>query len=162
MAVLKAKVGTEWVPVTTKGDPGTPGSAGVGVPAGGSNEQILAKTSGIDYETAWVTGPPLRRPIKAVGSTSYAPVLTDENKMVTLSNAAAITVTLPSNTTTAFPIGAEIDFLWLGVGQPTFVAGSGATAGGTPGLKLRAQYSAATAKKVSTNGWVVIGDLSSA
>ena len=58
--------------------------------------------------------------------------------MVTLSNAAAITVTLPQNTTTAFPIGAEIDFLWLGVGQPTFAAGSGATAGATPGLKLRA------------------------
>jgi len=27
-------------------------------------------------------------------------------------------------------------------------------------LKLRAQYSAATAKKIATNAWVIIGDLS--
>ena len=59
--------------------------------------------------------------------------------MVTLSNAAAITVTLPQNTAAAFPVGAEVDFLWLGVGQPTFAAGTGATVNGTPGLKLRAR-----------------------
>ena len=80
--------------------------------------------------------------------------------MVTLSNAAAITVTLPQNSAAAFPVGAEVDFLWFGVGQPTFAAGTGATVNGTPGLKLRARYSAATAKKVATNDWVIIGDLS--
>lgn len=101
-----------------------------------------------------------RRTIKADTSTAYAPILSDENQMITLSNAAAITVTLPSNATQAFPIGSEVDFLWLGLGQPTFAAGSGATVNGTPGLKLRLQYSAATAKKISTNGWVMIGDLS--
>ncbi len=103
---------------------------------------------------------PVRRTVKADSTTAYAPVVGDENQMVTLSNAAAITVTLPSNATQAFPVGAEVDFLWLGVGQPTFAAGSGATVQATPGPKLRAQYSAATAKKISTNGWVVIGDLS--
>lgn len=102
---------------------------------------------------------PTRRPLNNQTGTTYAPVLGDENTMVTLSNAAAITVTLPSNTTVAFPIGAEVDFLWLGVGKPTFAAGSGATVNATPGLGLRAQYSAATAKKITTNGWVVIGDL---
>ena len=103
---------------------------------------------------------PIRRTITASVATTYAPLLTDENMMTTLSNASAITVTLPSNATSAVPIGAEFDFLWLGVGQPTFAAGSGATVNGTPGLKLRAQYSACTAKKIATNDWVVIGDLS--
>jgi hypothetical protein len=102
----------------------------------------------------------VRRGIVVDSATTFAPLTSHENKMVTLSNAAAITVTLPSNATIGFPIGAEVDFLWLGVGQPTFVAGSGATVNGTPGLKLRARYSAATAKKVNTNDWVVIGDLS--
>ena len=101
----------------------------------------------------------MRRPLNAQTGTTYAPVVADENTMVTLSNAAAITVTLPSNATQVIPIAAEIDFLWLGVGQPTFVAGSGATVNGTPGLKLRGRYSAATAKKISTDGWVVLGDL---
>lgn len=30
-----------------------PGPAGVGVPAGGTDGQVLTKTSGVDYETAW-------------------------------------------------------------------------------------------------------------
>jgi hypothetical protein len=103
---------------------------------------------------------PFRHTLNAQTGTTYAPVIGDENKMVTLSNAGAITVSLPQNAAAAFPIGAEVDFLWLGVGQPTFAAGVGATVNATPGLKLRARYSAATAKKISTNGWVVIGDLS--
>jgi hypothetical protein len=97
--------------------------------------------------------------IKADTTTGYAPVLGDQRQMITLSNAGTITVTLPSNATTAFQIGTEIEFLWLGVGQPVFVAGGGATVNGTPGLKLRAQYSACTAKKIAASAWVLIGDL---
>ena len=52
---------------------------------------------------------------------TYTPVVADENLMVTLSNASAITVTLPQDSAVAFPIGAEVDFLWLGVGQPTLL-----------------------------------------
>ena len=92
-----------------------------------------------------------RRTVKADTTTTYTPIVADENLMVTLSNAAAITVTLPQNSAQAFPVGAEVDFLWFGVGQPTFAAGTGATVNGTPGLKLRARYSAATAKKIATN-----------
>ena len=103
---------------------------------------------------------PVRRTLNAQTGTTYAPVVADENTFITLSNAAAITVTMPSNATQAIPVGAEIDFCWYGVGQPTFAAGSGATVNGTPGLKLRARYSAATAKKIGTNEFVIIGDLS--
>ena len=102
---------------------------------------------------------PARRPVLNNVNTAVTPTASDENTMYTLSNAAAITVTLPSNSTESIPIGAEFDYLWLGVGQPSFAAGAGATVNGTPGLKLRARYSAATAKKVATNDWVVIGDL---
>jgi hypothetical protein len=102
----------------------------------------------------------LRRPVVANTGTAYTPVVADENTMITLSNAGAITVTLPQNSVAAFPIGAEIDFVWLGVGQPTFVAGTGATIVSTPGLKLTDRYSVATAKKISTNGWLLLGRLS--
>jgi hypothetical protein len=80
--------------------------------------------------------------------------------MITLSNAAVITVMLPDDATQAFVLGSEVDFLWLGVGRPMFAPGGGAIVNGTPGLRLRAQYSAATAKKIAANTWVVIGDLS--
>ena len=91
--------------------------------------------------------------------TTYAPVLTDRGKFVTLDNSGAITVTLPSNATTAFPIKTQIDFAVLGTGMATFVPDSGTGVYGTPSLITRAQYSAATAIKISTNGWLVVGDL---
>lgn len=124
-----------------------------------NNTGDSAKPVSTAQQAALDTKAPIRRTVKADTTTAYTPIITDENQMVTLSNAAAITVTMPQNSAVAFPIGTEIDFLWFGAGQPTFVAGSGATCNGTPGLKLRAQFSAATAKKVSTNGWVIIGDL---
>jgi hypothetical protein len=109
----------------------------------------------------WVdVGTTTSTPLKADTTTAYAPITSDEGWMVTLSNAGGITVTLPSDATQPFAVSAEVSFLWLGVGQPTFVAGAGATVNGTPGLKMRAQYSGATAKKVAANTWVVIGDLS--
>lgn len=39
------------------GADGADGADGVGVPAGGTTGQILAKASGTDYDTAWVTSP---------------------------------------------------------------------------------------------------------
>lgn len=38
-----------------KGDPGNTGPPGPGVPVGGSTGQVLAKSSGTDYATGWVT-----------------------------------------------------------------------------------------------------------
>ena len=98
--------------------------------------------------------------INAQTGTTYAPLLTDVGDFVTLSNAAAITVTMPSDATQAFLIGSEVTFLWLGAGQPSFAQGSGATLRYTPGLKMRAQYSVVTAKKIAANTWALIGDLS--
>ena len=103
---------------------------------------------------------PVRVTVKADTSTAYAPVLTDENQLVTLANAATITVTLPQNSVQAFPIGAEIEFMWLGAGQPVFAAGAGATVNSRNGwLKIDLQYGWARAKKISTNGWHLRGDL---
>jgi hypothetical protein len=47
-----------------------------------------------------------------------------------------------------------------GAGQTTVVATGGVTINGTPGLKLRAQWSGATLIKRATDTWALIGDLS--
>lgn len=39
------------------GATGSTGAAGVGVPVGGTTGQVLAKTSGTDYATSWITSP---------------------------------------------------------------------------------------------------------
>lgn len=100
-----------------------------------------------------------RYAFNAQTGTTYTVVLADESKMVTLSNASAITVTLPQDSSVAIPIGGEVHFVQIGAGQVTFAAGSGATVNSTPGLKCRAQYSAVTAIKRAANTWLLMGDL---
>lgn len=97
--------------------------------------------------------------VDAKTGTAYTPVLTDEGKLITLSNASPITVTLPQNSVLAFPVGGSIDFVGIGTGLVTFAAGSGATVNGTPTLVTRAQWSTVTVIKRATNTWLVVGDL---
>jgi hypothetical protein len=104
---------------------------------------------------------PIRRTINTQAGTTYTPVLTDENRYISMTNAGASTLTLPSNATRAFAIGAEIEVVWWGTGQPTIVAGSGATVSSTVGSapKLRVRYSWAILKKMAANDWLVVGDI---
>ena len=102
----------------------------------------------------------VRRPVNVTTAATYAPVLADENTMVSFNGATGVTVTVPSNATVPFAIGAEIDFLWQSInGQGTFVAGSGATLNGTPGLKISARFGKVTLKKIAASNWVVYGNL---
>lgn len=101
----------------------------------------------------------VRLVVNAQTGTAYTIVLADEQKLVTLNNAAAITVTLPQDSDVAIPVGGQVHFAQLGAGQVTFVAGTGATVNGTPGLKCRAQYSTVTAIKRAANTWLLVGDL---
>jgi len=98
--------------------------------------------------------------INAQTGTAYTLVFTDQGGMVTVTNAAANTVSVPLNATAAFPIGTAIVVASLGAGQCTIVAVSGVTVNATPGLKVRAQFSAATLIKTATNVWLAVGDLS--
>lgn len=98
-------------------------------------------------------------PENAQTGTSYTLVLGDAGKMVTLSNTAAITLSIPTNATVAFPNGTRIDILQYNTGQVT-VGGSGVTilSSGSK-LKLAGRYSGATLWKKTTNTWLLIGDL---
>ena len=90
---------------------------------------------------------------------SYTLVLSDRSKLVEISNASANTLTIPLNSSVAFPIGTQITVLQTGAGQTTLTPTGGVTLNGTPGLKLRTQWSSATLIKRGTDTWVAIGDL---
>lgn len=91
---------------------------------------------------------------------SYTLVLADAAlKLVEISNAGAVTLTVPTNASVAFPVGCQINILQTGAGQITIAGAGGVTVNGTPGLKLRAQWSGATLIKRATDTWVLIGDL---
>ena len=94
--------------------------------------------------------------INAQTGTTYTLVAGDAGKVVTLSNAGAITLNAPGSVFTA---GQQVDVIVIGAGMATVVGTSGATANGTPSLVSRAQYSAFTVKWLSATSAVVIGDL---
>jgi hypothetical protein len=158
---------------------------------GGTSGQMLTKASNTDNDYVWVTpeigditsvvagtgltgggtsgavtlsfdyGVGNQAVENAQTGTTYTLVLTDAGKMVTLSNASTITLTVPPNADVAFPVNTRIDLLQYGAGQVTVAAGSGVTIySKASALKLSAQYAGATLWKKATNTWVLVGDIS--
>jgi C4-dicarboxylate-specific signal transduction histidine kinase len=99
--------------------------------------------------------------INAQTGTTYTTVLADDGKLITCSNASAITVTIPPNSSVAYGIGTQLNFAQLLAGQVTLAAGAGVTLNseGTK-LKLKGQYAVGTCVKTDTNTWFVVGNLS--
>lgn len=81
----------------------------------------------------------------------------DQNDLIQLNG--TFTVTVPADSTYDFAIGTTIDILNVGSGTITTAGAVGVTLNATPGLKLRAQYSAASFIKLAANTWVLVGDL---
>jgi hypothetical protein len=109
-----------------------------------------------------ITTPTLRLSLNAQTGTTYTLVAADASyKLVTASNAAAITVTVPPSIFTA---GDIVNLQQIGVGQVTFAQGAGVTITSTGATatapKLRAQYSACSIICTASNTFTVIGDLS--
>jgi len=113
-----------------------------------------------------LTAPVINLSLNAQTGTTYTFALTDNGKLVTASNASAQTYSIPTNATTAFPTGTQINIIQIGAGQVTIqAASSGTTTVSSTGAtatapKLRAQFSSATLIKASTDLCYVVGDIS--
>ena len=91
---------------------------------------------------------------------SYTLVLTDASKVLPVSNASANTVTVPPNSSVAFPIGSVVTLIQTGAGQTTITAGAGVTIRSEDSkLKIKAQYAVAGLLKTDTDTWVAFGNL---
>lgn len=91
---------------------------------------------------------------------SHTLVLSDKDKLIEMNSSSANELTVPLNSSQAFPIGSQINILQTGTGQTTIAPVSGGvTINATPGLKLRARWSSATLIKRAENVWVLAGDL---
>jgi hypothetical protein len=95
-------------------------------------------------------------------TSAYTLALVDDGKLIQMNSASANVLSVPLNSSVQFPIGTQIILVQTGTGQ-TSIAGEDPSVviNATPGLKLRARYSAATLIKTDTNKWLVIGDMTS-
>jgi hypothetical protein len=126
--------------------------------AAADNDTSIATTAFVQGELASYVK--TAQAVNAQTGTTYTLVAADAGKLVTLSNASAITLTLPQDSDATIAIGTYIDLYALGAGQITVAAGTGATLR-TSGLtaKSRAQYARFGVQKVSANTWSLFGDL---
>ena len=90
---------------------------------------------------------------------TYTLVLADAHKLVTCNKATGFTVTIPSNSSVAFDIGDQVNLMQIGDGQVTVAGGAGVTleAQGSK-KKLNGKWATATAVKIATDTWVLIGN----
>jgi len=131
-----------------------------------SNDTLVGKATTDTLTNKTLTSPTITTPkitidFNAQTGTSYSLVASDQDKLVTLSNAAAITLTVPPS---VFSAGQLVNIQQIGAGQVTLAAGVGVTITSTGATsaapKLRAQFSAATVVCTAANTFTVIGDLS--
>ena len=93
-------------------------------------------------------------------TSSYTLVLSDKDKLIEMNSSSGNTLTVPLNSSQAFPVGSQINILQTNTGQTTIApVDGGVTINATPGLKLRARWSSATLIKRAENVWVLVGDL---
>jgi len=116
------------------------GVAGPAGATGANGTDGIAKLNGINDQTG----------------TSYTLVLTDAGKDVRCSNAAAITLTIPPNSSVAFPIGSVVLFSQGGAGAVTATAGSGVTLRAAYGSATTALYDIRGLEKTDTDTWRVV------
>jgi hypothetical protein len=126
----------------------------------GTNGQVLTADSTATLGVKWATPTDVNLTFNAK-TANYTLIASDVNKLVTMSDAGTLTLTVPNG---VFTTGQQINVQRLGAGAvqirsdgTSVLTSTGAT---STAPDLRAQYSAATIVCTSSNNFTVIGDLS--
>jgi hypothetical protein len=158
----KFKVGTgstAWNSLAYGGIQGTTGTTGSQGTTGIQGTTGLQGTQGIQGTNTTTT-------TINTQSTNYTIATTDQDKLVTVTGLGTQYVSIPTNASAAFPIGAVVHVAGLSSGTftiqavtpaTTSIQSTGATA---TAPKLRVQYSAAELMKLGTDSWLIVGDIS--
>jgi hypothetical protein len=94
--------------------------------------------------------------VENVQSSSYTCVLADAGKVVTMNNTSSATITIPPNSSVAFPIGTIISIARVNTGSVALTAGSGVTLTGNTASGAMYASEELICRKRSTDTWLVI------
>ena len=128
-----------------------------------TNNRIVLDAGGLEFsdgtlQTTAAAAPALS--INAQTGTTYTFVLADAGNLVPSSNGSAQTITVPPNSSVAFPTGTQIIVQNIGSANATLAEGSGVTINSKDSNKeIDGQYAAATLIKTATDAWSLIGAL---
>jgi hypothetical protein len=131
-------------PAGATGPTGPTGPTGLTGPTGPTGATGVGNIAGFNTQTG----------------TSYTLVIGDLSDIVTLNNAAAITLTVPPS---VFSANDQIHVVQYGAGQVSFAQGAGvtilSTGATTTAPKLRTNKSAATVICTASNTFLIVGDI---
>lgn len=95
-----------------------------------------------------------------VSSTSYSLQLTDSSKMLFLTGASAITITIPPQSSVGWVADTQIMFVRYSSSSVTFQAGSGVTIRSADSLlSVASQYASVMLYRKSQDEWLLTGAL---
>jgi len=91
---------------------------------------------------------------------NYTLALSDAGKVLPFSTTSTGTVTVPLNSSVAFPTGSVVNFIQTGTGPILMTGSSGVSIQSESSkLKLKGQYAVAGVLKTDTDTWVAFGNL---
>lgn len=91
---------------------------------------------------------------------NYTLVLNDQGKVLPFNTSSTGTITVPLNSSVAFPTGSFVNFIQSGTGSILITGASGVSVQSENAkLKLKGQYAVAGCLKTDTDTWVAFGNL---
>ena len=149
-----------WIAPPAGGTMTWPSAAGIPIYSGSQSWGTSITNNSANWNTAYNWGNHKVLDINTQTSATYTLVLADAHRLVIRSNSSANTVTVPTNTSVAFPVGTQITVVQTGTGTTSIAAAGGVTINSADdATALRVRYSACSLVKIDTNIWLLIGDI---
>lgn len=145
-------------PTGATGVTGLTGATGATGPTGATGQSITGPTGPTGAQGP-AGNPTSSLNINVQGGT-YSLVVGDAGGVIQMTSGATAILTIPTNASQGFTVGAQIAILQTGVG-PIIIAGAGGvtTVSRNNWFRLGGQYSMASLLKIETDTWVASGDL---
>jgi hypothetical protein len=124
---------------------------------GSDGEALISNASG---EVVWQDVSTLPSIVRATNSTSFTLGILNQGGVLLTTSGSATDVIIPTNATTAFPVGTTITVIQEGGGTVTISGAVGVTLRSAQAhTRLSHQYSVGNLVKTDTNVWYLYGDI---